>query len=287
MKISRIAVAAALSLFATGAALTGTARAAPSATSPGVVSATIGPVAQAATLAYWTTARMAAATSLGSSTPTVKARSFSGLRSVGALFFTTGGKAHFCTASIINSAPRNVILTAAHCVYGNGRFVNNIAFVPEYHAGKRPYGTYAVEAAFVTTGWMQHANISQDFSFVAVNGAVQKRVGAALNLGIGKPTSQKMVAIGYNDSSNSPIWCPTKSFQPKGLPSQMEFQCDGFWTGTSGGPWIEGTSLNADGTVFGDIGGFEQGGNSPNWSYSPKFTVVTEQLYNTASVGGG
>ena len=293
MKVSRIAVVAALSLSAVGAALTGTARAATSATSttsttsPGVVSATIRPAAQAATLAYWTTARMEAATSLGATTPAVTARSFGGLRSVGALFYTTGKKAHFCTASIINSTPRNIILTAAHCVYGNGRFVNNIAFVPEYHAGKRPYGIYAVAAAFVTQAWMKHADISQDFSFVAVNGKVQNRVGAALNLGIGKPTSQKMVAIGYNDPASNPIWCPTKSFQPKGLSSQMEFQCDGFWTGTSGGPWIEGTSLNADGTVFGDIGGYEQGGNSRNWSYSSKFTVWTEILYTTATVGGG
>src|SRR5580658_8209282 len=26
----------------------------------------------------------------------------------------------------------------------------------------------------------------------------------------------------YNDSSSNPIWCPTRSFQPQGLPSQME-----------------------------------------------------------------
>jgi V8-like Glu-specific endopeptidase len=285
MRVSRIAVVVALSLSAMAAALTGTAQAATATntTSTGVVSAKISRAAQVATLAYWTPARMAAATPLGSSTPAVKARSFSGLRSVGALFYTTGGKAHFCTASIVNSAPRNVLLTAAHCVYNSHGFVNHIAFVPEYHAGKRPYGTYAVAAAFVTPGWMQHRDISQDYSFVAVEGAVQNRVGAALRLGIDRPTSQKMVAIGYNDSSNNPIWCPTKSFQPKGLPSQMEFQCDGFWTGTSGGPWIEGTSLNADGTVFGDIGGFEQGGNSPNWSYSPKFNVETQILYNIAT----
>jgi V8-like Glu-specific endopeptidase len=282
MKIGSIAVVAALSLFGVAAALTGTARAATTATDPGVVSTATSPATQAAALAYWTPARMKDATPLGPSTPAVTARSFSGLRSVGALFFTTGNKAHFCTASIINSKSRNIILTAAHCVYHNGGFVENIAFVPEYHAGKRPYGTYAVESTFITGGWLQQANISQDYSFLAVKGAVQNRVGAALNLGIGKPTSQKLVAIGYNDSSNNPIWCQTKSFQPKGLSSQMEFQCDGFWIGTSGGPWIEGSSLNASGTVFGDIGGYEQGGNSPNWSYSPKFTALTESLYNFA-----
>jgi V8-like Glu-specific endopeptidase len=284
MKVSRMAVVAALSLSALAVAAAGTARAATSATSPGVVSTTISSAAQAATLAYWTPARMEAATPPGpsTSTPAVTAHSFSGLRSVGALFYTTGGKAHFCTASVINSKPRNILLTAAHCVYGNSGFAQNIAFVPEYHAGKKPYGMYTVESIFITGGWEEGAAISQDFSFLAVKGAVQNRVGAALNLGINKPTSQKVVSIGYNDTSSSPIWCPTKSFQPKGLPSQMEFQCDGFWIGTSGGPWIEGSGLNADGTVFGDIGGYEQGGNSPNWSYSPKFTALTEQLYDFA-----
>jgi hypothetical protein len=280
MKVSRIAITAVLSLSAMAVALSGTARAA---TSTGVASITISPAAQAATLAYWTPARMDAATPLqGSGTPAVKPRSFSGLRSVGALFFTTGEKAHFCTASIVNSPNRDIILTAAHCVYNRG-FADNIAFVPDYHAGKRPYGTYAIALGFVLNGWETSHDISQDFSFLIVHGAVQTRVGAALRLGIYRPTSQKMIAIGYNDRASDPIWCQTKSFQPKGLPSQMEFQCDGYRDGTSGGPWIEGTSLNPNGTVFGDIGGYQEGGNSPNWSYSPKFTVLTRILYEIAN----
>jgi V8-like Glu-specific endopeptidase len=282
MKVVSIAAVAALSIFGMATALTGTAGAATRAADPGVVSAAVSPAAQAAALAYWTPARMEAATPLGSSSPAVTARSFGGLRSVGALFFTTGKKGHFCTASIINSGPRDVLLTAAHCVYQHGSFVENDAFVPDYHAGNRPYGTYAIESTFITGGWLQQGNINQDYAFLTVKGAVQNRVGAALNLGIGKAASQKMVAIGYNDSSNNPIWCATKSFQPRGLSSQMEFQCDGFWIGTSGGPWIEGSSLNADGTVFGDIGGFEQGGNSPDFSYSPKFTALTQSLYDFA-----
>ena len=283
MKAGRIAVVAALSLAGMAAALTGPARASASA-GPDVISATISPAAQAAALAYWTPARMAAATSLGSSTPAVTSRSFSGLRSVGALFYTTGGgKTHFCTASIIKSAPRNILLTAAHCVYHDGAFVQNVAFVPDYHAGKRPYGTYPVEAAFVTSGWWEHAEISQDFSFLVVTSAVQSRVGAALTLGINQAVSRKIAVVSYNDTAGNPIWCSTRSYQPKGLPSQMEFQCDGFADGTSGSPWIEGGSLNADGTVFGDIGGYEQGGNSPNWSYSPKFTSVTKNLYDLAA----
>ncbi|MBV9794114.1 MAG: trypsin-like serine protease [Actinobacteria bacterium] len=274
--------AAALALSALAATLTGTAQAATVTTTPGVASAAISPAAEAATLAYWTPARMASATSLGSDVPAVSAHSFGGLRSVGALFFTTGSKAHFCTASIIVSHPRNVLLTAAHCVY-HGGFVKNLAFVPDYHAGKRPYGTYAVQIAYVTQAWMQHSDISQDFAFLGVNGAVQSKVGAGLRLGINQPTSQQLVVAGYNNGASNPIWCQTRSFQPRGLSSQEEFQCDGFWLGTSGSPWIEGTSLNADGTVFGDIGGYQQGGNSPDFSFSSKFTVSTEILYNIAT----
>jgi V8-like Glu-specific endopeptidase len=248
------------------------------------ISVAIDPAAQAAALAYWTPARMESATPFGSSAPAVTARSFSGLRSVGALFYTIGQKTHFCTASVINSPQRDLVLTAAHCVYHGGKSVTNIAFVPEYHSGNRPYGTYAVEASYLLPGWVYDANIDADFAFLKVKGAVQNRVRAALKLGINQSISQKMVAIGYNNTSSSPIWCPTKSFQPKGLPSQEEFQCDGFWNGTSGGPWIEGSSLNADGTVFGGIGGYQQGGNSPNYSYSPKFNSLIELLYVSATI---
>ena len=60
----------------------------------------------------------------------------------------------------------------------------------------------------------------------------------------------------------------------------MEFYCYGFWTGTSGGPWISGyNAKNGTGTVFGVIGGYEQGGDYDWASYSAYFGSATRSLY--------
>ena len=115
--------------------------------------------AQRSALAFWTRPRMTAATGIGRSaragiTPDVPgaliaprgtptAAKFTGVATVGALFYTAGSQNHFCTASVIDSAPRDIVLTAAHCVYSAG-YATNLAYVPEYHAGTRPLGTWPV-----------------------------------------------------------------------------------------------------------------------------------------------
>jgi hypothetical protein len=59
-----------------------------------------------------------------------------------------------------------------------------------------------------------------------------------------------------------------------------KFYCHGFWTGTSGGPWISGyKAKNGTGTVFGVIGGYELGGDYDWASYSAYFGSATRVLY--------
>jgi hypothetical protein len=129
--------------------------------------------AQRSALAFWTPPRMAAASAAGRPTraaisPDVQggliaprgtptAAKFTGVATVGALFYTTGSKKHFCTASVIDSALRDIVLTAAHCVYSIG-YATNIAYVPEYHSGTRPLGIWAVRAISVAAGWQARAS---------------------------------------------------------------------------------------------------------------------------------
>lgn len=95
-----------------------------------------------------------------------------------------------------------------------------------------------------------------------------------------------MFVIGQNDAGSpypysEPLGCATESFEA--FPGQMEFYCNDYWDGTSGGPWI--LHLNqrtGTGTVFGDIGGYEQGGNYPYASYSDYYGLPTLQLYRQA-----
>jgi V8-like Glu-specific endopeptidase len=286
-----VAFALALTMAGTGIAAAGATTAAAGAPRPGsaVMRAVSRPAQQAADR-FWTPARMAAATppsaaSARQAPGTPSPVHFAGVPTVGALFFTTGTQQHFCTASVMISKPENLILTAAHCVYGSS-YASKIVFVPKYHSGKQPYGVWPVRKITVAAGWRSSHNQNLDFAFLAVappagtHRPVQ-RVTGGLRLGINIGYSHRIKVIGYNNTDDTPIRCATSSF--KFAPHQMKFRCHNFQDGTSGGPWIIGYHGRAGtGTVFGVIGGYQQGGNFPWASYSAYFSGPARRLFRQA-----
>ncbi len=255
---------------------------------------------QAATSAYWTPQRMAAATPLDSATSaqpqdappgTPTGTLFDGVPTVGALFSTVGGKAHFCTASVVLSVTRNLLLTAAHCVYGGHGYQSDVAFVPGYHAGTAPYGTWPVASMLVAEGWQTSADPNLDFAFLTVaanaHGRQLQDITGGNLLGIDRGYDHTVTVIGYSDTGNNPtdqpIMCRTRSFQA--MPDQMQFNCHGYYDGTSGGPWlIDYNRFTGSGTVIGDVGGYETGGDYEYTSYSPYYGQPTLQLYLRAEL---
>jgi V8-like Glu-specific endopeptidase len=259
---------------------------------------TVGKGAQAAARAFWTTARMARATPIGQASakggraaaakpppgipnPTY----FNGVPTVGALFFTTGTQAHFCTASVVDSFRFDLVLTAAHCVYGSG-YATNIAYVPEWHKGVSPYGSWAVQTITVAEGWVHSQNPNLDFAFLTVtppHGTWRpiQFVTGGLRLGINVGYAHHIYVIGYNNTDDRPIGCATTSFKFEA--DQMKFYCNSYWDGTSGGPWIlHYNPVTGSGTVFGDIGGYEQGGDYPWASYSAYYGWSILRLFLAA-----
>jgi V8-like Glu-specific endopeptidase len=256
--------------------------------------------AQRSALAFWTPLRMAAASSTAAGHPTRAGASpdvqggliaprgtptaarFSGIATVGALFYTTGSKKHFCTASVIDSAARDVILTAAHCVFSTS-YATNVAYVPEYHSGARPLGTWAVRAITVAAGWRTAHNPNLDFAFLATapkGGKPVQAVTRGLALGFNS-YGQTINVIGYNDSNDLPVRCLTRSFEFR--PGQLEFYCHDYHGGTSGGPWITGLNpRTGTGVVHGVIGGYEQGGSYEWASYSAYFGAKIDALLKDA-----
>jgi V8-like Glu-specific endopeptidase len=276
---------------------------------PGVVHA-VASGAQQTARSFWTKSRMAAATPVSGgasggvsgvkASPLAQAQSpsaatpepppgtptatlFNGVPTVGALFFTTGTEEHFCTASVVNSLPGDIILTAAHCVYSASGYSGDIEFVPGYHDGIEPYGAWPVKTVTVSQGWAQNQNVNLDFAFLTVapppgTWRPIQRVTGGLWLGINLPYAEHIEVIGYNDTDNGPVKCATKSF--KFEPSQMEFYCHDYWDGTSGGPWIvHYNGHRGTGVVFGVIGGYEQGGDYEWASYSVRFSLPTLDLF--------
>jgi V8-like Glu-specific endopeptidase len=296
-RVVATAFALAAGLAAAGGATAGTAAAATRGPRPDIgVVHQVSRAEQSATRAFWTPARMAAATPAPgapapahmSGTPAATSPGiphptrFDGVPTVGALFFTTGTQAHFCTASVVNSFTANLILTAAHCVYGT-TYVSNIEFVPKYHEGRLPYGAWPVQAITVAKGWQQSQDQNLDFAFLAVappagtHVPIQLMTGG-LWLGINRGYAHPIEVIGYNDTGDAPIKCATDSFRFE--PNQMKFFCLDFQNGTSGGPWILGFNHSTGtGTVFGVIGGYQQGGNYPWASYSAYFGLPALGLF--------
>ncbi|MCU0706614.1 MAG: trypsin-like peptidase domain-containing protein [Fimbriiglobus sp.] len=56
------------------------------------------------------------------------------------MFMVFGGGLSVGSAFVIG---RRAVLTAGHCVYADGRWANNIQFVPRYESGRKPLGTFA------------------------------------------------------------------------------------------------------------------------------------------------
>jgi V8-like Glu-specific endopeptidase len=280
-----------------GAATSTTAARASGTASTQAAAHAVGAAAQAATARFWTSARMESATEAGTVGPqadpspppgTPDPVHFDGVPTVGALFFTTGTQAHFCTASVVDSATLDLLLTAAHCVYGSGGYATNVVYVPKWHQGVSPYGAWPVKTITVAAGWQQSQNPDLDFAFLAVTPPAGTHrpvqlVTGGLRLGINTAYSQAITPIGYNNTDNAPIKCATRSL--KFEPTQIEFYCNDYQDGTSGGPWI--THFNpktGTGTVVGEIGGYEQGGDYAWQSFSPYYGWSILRLFVQAEL---
>lgn len=221
------------------------------------------------------------------------AQPFSGVAAVGALLRESpaGLGGHFCTASVVHSRRGDLAITAAHCVTGTS---GQIAFVPGYANGLEPYGVWQVTRVYTDQAWRSSRDPDDDVAFLRLSGAagappVEAVTGAEL-VGTGAPDSGPRApalvrVIGYPDGARQPVWCAgwAKAFGP----AQLEFDCDGYTNGTSGGPFIAAVPASPGrGTVIGVIGGYQQGGDTPQVSYSPAFGTAVALLYQTAQASG-
>ena len=215
---------------------------------------------------------------------------FLGVPRVGAVFATVNGRpnGHFCTASVVDSPGRDLLVTAAHCVVapGSGRARDGLVFVPGYHSGRQPYGRWRVRAVVVDIRWAQHGDPDYDVAFlktVPVTGGrrVQDAVGAEA-IAFNAPHRVGAVAVGYPDRADAPVRCRSSLHEFGG--GQSEFDCPGLPNGTSGGPLLAGgdPAGAGRGTVVGVIGGYQQGGLSPDVSYTPYFGPGIAQVYRRA-----
>ncbi|MFC6881085.1 MULTISPECIES: trypsin-like serine peptidase [Actinomadura] len=252
---------------------------------------------------YWTAKRMAAAKPVGrAEAPGGAARTqaaaqavprstaFHGIPTLGALFFNNGSGDHYCTASVVHSYSKKLLITAAHCIHG-GRgagYVSKVAFVPKYEKGKRPYGTWTAKMLLVDQRWASKSDPDLDFGFIGLNPLKGKTIEAAVGynmLGVNQGVGKYVNVTGYPriayDKRDQPIYCRAKTARQSKY--QVRMDCSGFYGGTSGSPWLlKYNGKTHTGYINGVIGGYQGGGNTHWRSFSPYFDNDVNVLRSAA-----
>ncbi|AUY51877.1 trypsin-like peptidase domain-containing protein [Streptomyces sp. CB01881] len=199
---------------------------------------------------------------------------------VGTLSIHTADGPRACTASVVHSPRRNLLVTAAHCVQSRRTgLLDGLVFTPGYRNGYSPYGSWPVQSVTVDPRWSAGDDPEYDVAFITLRPAGGREVEDAVGgnpLGTGQGFGLPVSVTGYPNASDEPITCSTRTRSQS--PTQERFDCGGYTDGTSGSPWITPT-----GAVVGVIGGYQEGGETPGTSYSVTFDGRVAELYRQAT----
>lgn len=182
---------------------------------------------------------------------------------------------HFCSAGVVDSESKDLIITAAHCVSGGA---TGLYFAPGYHDGQAPYGVWSLGRTTTDDRWDNDQDEDFDVAFVTVEPLGGRRIQDVVGgytLAVNQSMTQMVRITGYPASADTPITCAnhTTAFGPH----QLRIDCTAYTGGTSGSPWV-----NRNNEVVGVIGGYQEGGNTPDISYSAYFDDDVRRLYAQA-----
>ncbi|WP_405743381.1 trypsin-like serine protease [Streptomyces sp. NBC_01525] len=208
---------------------------------------------------------------------------------IGAVFEKDDTGNHFCTASVVQSPRRNMLVTAAHCAFdpNTGKTVDDLVFAPDYRDGTEPTGLWKVRKVFVDPRWAASDDEDLDVAFLTLDSNGGKQIQDVLGgntLGIDRGFDNEVKVTGYPTSRNTPISCQNRT--TKYSSTQMRIQCDDFAGGTSGSPWLADYDPKSQtGTVIGVLGGHLGGGDEDDVSYAAYFDDDIAALYRRAQDG--
>ena len=199
---------------------------------------------------------------------------------VGAIFLG-GGDLHACTGSVLHSAAGDLVLTAAHCLGAGGP----VTFVPGFAGSAPPSDVWTLDVVYLDPRWVANKDPQADYVIARVSRAdgasIEAVVGSALSLGSAPAKGTRVNVVAYAAGvGGMPIGCQVSTgISDEGYP---ELPCAGLADGTSGAPWISGS------TVTGVIGGLHGGGCADNLSFSSPFDQhITDLLARAEAAGPG
>ncbi|GAB1821933.1 trypsin-like serine peptidase [Herbidospora sp. RD11066] len=112
-------------------------------------------------------------------------------KTTGKVFFIgADDKPHWCTATSVQAAYKNLVATAGHCVYdvvNNKATLDKWVFVPGYYQGKTPWGIYVGKQAFTHYDFDVYEDGDRNYAFVTVyNGLKAPHDGPAFGYKVPK-----------------------------------------------------------------------------------------------------
>src|SRR5271165_3190829 len=199
---------------------------------------------------------------------------------VGAVFLSTSDL-HACTGSVLHSAAGNLVLTAAHCLSPGAP----ARFVPGFAGKATADDLWTVDALYLDPRWLANKDPLADYAIARVSrpggGSVEGLVGAALSLGTAPARNTRVTVVAYPAGVGGlPLGRQADTGLSEG--GYPELPCAGLVDGTSGAPWISGS------TVTGVTGGLHGGGCAENLSFTSPFDQhVTDLLARAEAAGPG
>jgi V8-like Glu-specific endopeptidase len=200
--------------------------------------------------------------------------------------FRAGAGGHFCSGTVVSGANTDLVVTAAHCITSGPDVVAaaNLEYAPAYRNGTAPYGLWQAARVTVDPRLTDHADPDLDVAFIELaprNGQRVSDVVGAERIAFGTPGRGTVRLTGYPDGDDDPLtYLGTMTQRADG---QLRVACTGYASGTSGTPWLTDFDPDTDTwAVVGVIGGYQQGGDTDDVSYSPYFGVDVQYLYQQA-----
>ena len=173
-------------------------------------------------------------------------------RAKGKLFFN-GYEADnaYCSASVLNTPSKSVVITAAHCVYSSANgWAKDAVFVPDYdrtQADPDPVGVWTIRSMRTSDGWRaDQTDYSNDVAYATLNngGDANKPVVDVVGghgLAWGGSYVFQATIFGYPTNKTTPdgrgtIYSCVRTTEESEGKVRTE-GCD-FGKGASGGPWL-------------------------------------------------
>lgn len=213
---------------------------------------------------------------------------------VGKLFYKFGKKDWVCSASVVNSKRKNLVFTAAHCLWDKKKgWAHNIEFIPGYRKGKAPYGVWMGKRVAISPKFMRKSHgtkesIYNDYAVMTVKNRqksgpnkVAKVVGA-YGIQWGQKLSRKMIATGYpafKTQGKKQRSCKGRTHLFKKFPHKtrrgtaiLKMTCTAVTGGSSGGPWLHNDFINGQNA---GVNSFKD----PHWIATPWFAQGVKRVY--------